>query len=45
MGLTISSLFTKLFGKKNMRILMGRMLVVLAMYFNIMFSSGLGCCW
>ena len=43
MGLTISSLFTKLFGKKNMRILMGRTLGLFAMCLTV-FSSGFGRC-
>jgi len=44
MGLTISSLFNRLFGKKNMRILMGRMVVVFAICLTV-FSSGFGRCW
>jgi len=35
MGLTLSGVFNRLFGKKNMRILMGRTLVVFDSYSSV----------
>ena len=49
MGLTISSLFTRLFGKKQMRILMGKVLWFPNYPFLLFtfkhWNSWVGCCW